>query len=124
MLELKNISMDILGEKEILKNVNLTVKDGQFIVITGPNGGGKSTLAKVIAGIYQPSSGSILFDGNDITQMDITERAKAGISFAFQQPVRFKGITVRDIIELAAGGKLSEDQLCNYLREVGLCAKD
>ena len=102
MLELKNISMDILGEKEILKNVNLTVKDGQFIVITGPNGGGKSTLAKVIAGIYQPSSGSIFFDGKDITQMDITERAKAGISFAFQQPVRFKGITVRDIIELAA----------------------
>ncbi len=124
MLELKNISMDILGEKEILKNVNLTVKDGQFIVITGPNGGGKSTLAKVIVGIYQPSSGSILFDGKDITQMDITERAKAGISFAFQQPVRFKGITVRDIIELAAGGKLSEDQLCNYLRDVGLCAKD
>ncbi len=124
MLELKNISMDIPGEKEILKNVNLTVKDGQFIVITGPNGGGKSTLAKVIAGIYQPSSGSILFDGKDITQMDITERAKAGISFAFQQPVRFKGITVRDIIELAAGGKLSEEQLCNYLRDVGLCAKD
>lgn len=124
MLELKNISMDIPGEKEILKNVNLTVKDGQFIVITGPNGGGKSTLAKVIAGIYQPSSGSIFFDGKDITQMDITERAKAGISFAFQQPVRFKGITVRDIIELSAGGKLSEDQLCNYLRDVGLCAKD
>lgn len=124
MLELKNISMDILGEKEILKNVNLTVKDGQFIVITGPNGGGKSTLAKVIAGIYQPSSGSIFFDGKDITQMDITERAKAGISFAFQQPVRFKGITVRDIIELAAGGKLSEEQLCDYLRDVGLCAKD
>ena len=124
MLELKNISMDIPGEKEILKNVNLTVKDGQFIVITGPNGGGKSTLAKVIAGIYQPSFGSIFFDGKDITQMDITERAKAGISFAFQQPVRFKGITVRDIIELAAGGKLSEDQLCNYLRDVGLCAKD
>lgn len=124
MLELKNISMDIPGEKEILKNVNLTVKDGQFIVITGPNGGGKSTLAKVIAGIYQPSSGSIFFDGKDITQMDITERAKAGISFAFQQPVRFKGITVRDIIELAAGGKLSEEQLCNYLRDVGLCAKD
>ena len=124
MLELKNISMDIPGEKEILKNVNLTVKDGQFIVITGPNGGGKSTLAKVIAGIYQPSSGSIFFDGKDITQMDITERAKAGISFAFQQPVRFKGITVRDIIELAAGGKLSEDQLCDYLRDVGLCAKD
>ncbi len=124
MLELKNISMDIPGEKEILKNVSLTVKDGQFIVITGPNGGGKSTLAKVIAGIYQPSSGSIFFDGKDITQMDITERAKAGISFAFQQPVRFKGITVRDIIELAAGGKLSEDQLCNYLRDVGLCAKD
>ena len=124
MLELKNISMDIPGEKEIHKNVSLTVKDGQFIVITGPNGGGKSTLAKVIAGIYQPSSGSIFFDGKDITQMDITERAKAGISFAFQQPVRFKGITVRDIIELAAGGKLSEDQLCNYLRDVGLCAKD
>ena len=124
MLELKNISMDIPGEKEILKNVNLTVKDGQFIVITGPNGGGKSTLAKVIAGIYQPSSGSIFFDGKDITQMDITERAKAGISFAFQQPVRFKGITVRDIIELAAGGKLSEEQLCDYLRDVGLCAKD
>ena len=124
MLELKNISMDIPGEKEILKNVNLTVKDGQFIVITGPNGGGKSTLAKVIAGIYQPSSGSIPFDGKDITQMDITERAKAGISFAFQQPVRFKGIQVLDLIRMAAGKRVSAADACEYLSEVGLCAKD
>ena len=124
MLELKNISMDIPGEKEILKNVSLTVKDGQFIVITGPNGGGKSTLAKVIAGIYQPSSGSIFFDGKDITQMDITERAKAGISFAFQQPVRFKGVQVLDLLRLAAKKKLSVAEACQYLAEVGLCAKD
>ncbi|MBC8570747.1 ABC transporter ATP-binding protein [Zongyangia hominis] len=127
MLELKHISVDVAGEdgeKGILKNVNLTVDDGKFVVITGPNGGGKSTLAKVVAGINPPTEGQIFFDGQDITGLGITERAKLGISFAFQQPVRFKGITVRDMVELAAGEKIEEEQLCGYLRDVGLCAKD
>lgn len=127
MLELKNISVDVTGEtgeKGILKHVDLRVDDGKFVVITGPNGGGKSTLAKVVAGILPPSGGQILFDGQDITGLSVTERAKLGIGFAFQQPVRFKGITVRDMVELAAGEALDEEQLCAYLRDVGLCAKD
>ena len=109
MLELKNVSFKVSdddGEKEILKNVSLTLND-RFVAITGPNGGGKSTLAKVIAGIYPVTSGQILFDGVDITNMSITDRAKLGISFAFQQPVRFKGLTVRDLITLAAGRTLN-----------------
>lgn len=123
MLELKNLSYSVEG-KEILNNVNLTIDDGKFIVITGPNGGGKSTLAKIIAGILTPTKGQILFDGEDITSLNITERARKGISFAFQQPVRFKGVTVKDLIDLAAGEKLTVSSACMYLSEVGLCAKD
>ena len=127
MLELKNVSYVVKDEdgadKEILKNINLTI-DERFVAVTGPNGGGKSTLAKIIAGIYQPTSGQILFDGEDITNMSITDRAKKGISFAFQQPVRFKGLTVKDLITLAAGKPISVAEACNYLSEVGLCARD
>ena len=127
MLQLKNVSYVVKDEngkdKEILKNINLTI-DERFVAITGPNGGGKSTLAKIIAGIYQPTSGQILFDGEDITNMSITDRAKKGISFAFQQPVRFKGLTVKDLITLAAGKQISVAEACNYLSEVGLCARD
>lgn len=130
MLELKNVSLSIEdeftdnGTKNILRDVSLTVESGKFVVITGPNGGGKSTLAKTIAGILTPNSGQILLDGEDITNMNITERAKRGISFAFQQPVRFKGITVRDLINLAAGYEISDCDACGYLKQVGLCAKD
>ena len=124
MLELKNISLDVGGNKEILKNVSLTVPDDSFTVITGPNGGGKSTLAKVIAGIMRPSEGKILLDGEDISDWDITKRAQNGVSFAFQQPVRFKGLTVRDLLELALGHKTNEAELCGFLSDVGLCAKE
>ncbi|MEA4816048.1 MAG: ATP-binding cassette domain-containing protein [Lachnospiraceae bacterium] len=123
MLELKNVSFKADG-KEIIKNISFNVEDSKFIVITGPNGGGKSTLAKLIAGIYTPSSGSIILDGNDITNLSITDRAKLGISFAFQQPVRFKGVTVKDLITLAYGEEMSTISVCTYLSEVGLCAKD
>ncbi len=126
MLELKNIcyDVDINGvTKNILKNINLKIND-RFVAITGPNGGGKSTLAKIIAGLIIPTSGRILWDGTDITEMSITDRAKLGISFAFQQPVRFKGITVRDLITIAAGQQLNIDETCKYLSEVGLCAKE
>lgn len=126
MLELRNISYEVHDEKSdkgILKNVSLTIDD-HFVAITGPNGGGKSSLAKIISGIYKPTSGQILLDGVDITEMNITERANLGISFAFQQPVRFKGLTVKDLITLAAGKKLSVTDVCSYLSEVGLCAKD
>lgn len=127
MLQLKNVSFGVTEnktQKDILKNINLTIEDNKFIVITGPNGGGKSTLAKIIAGIEKPTSGQIIFDGEDVTDMTITERAKAGISFAFQQPVRFKGITVRDLINLAAGKRLNTAAACEYLSEVGMCARD
>ena len=126
MLELKNISFSAEnedGQKQILKNVSLKIDDG-FVVITGPNGGGKSTLAKIIAGIITPDEGQILLDGEDITNLSITERAKKGISFAFQQPVRFKGITVHDLISLAAGRDISVGEACAYLSQVGLCARD
>ena len=126
MLELRNICYEVAGDsekKEILKNVNLTI-DEHFVAITGPNGGGKSTLAKMIAGIIQPTSGQILFDGEDITNLSITERAKKGISFAFQQPVHFKGLTVKDLISLAAGKTMSVTEICDILSEVGLCARD
>ena len=122
MLEFKNVSYSA-AEKEILKNVNLTLDD-RFIAITGPNGSGKSTMAKLIAGIIKPTEGRIFMNGEDITDMSITDRAKAGISFAFQQPVRFKGITVKDLISLAAGKKTNVSEACSYLSEVGLCAKD
>lgn len=123
MLELKNISFSADG-KEILKNIDLCIEDAKFVVITGPNGGGKSTLAKIIAGIEKPDSGKILLDGKDITDWSISERANGGISFAFQQPVRFKGVTVKDLITLASGKDLSTDAACEYLAEVGLCARD
>ena len=126
MLELKNISYtvsDERGEKQILKNINLTL-DERFVAFTGPNGGGKSTLAKVIAGIVQPTEGRIYLDGEDITDLSITERAQKGISYAFQQPVRFKGITVRDLITMAAGKPLKVSDACAYLSEVGMCARD
>ncbi|MDE7327177.1 MAG: ATP-binding cassette domain-containing protein, partial [Lachnospiraceae bacterium] len=127
MLELKHISFGA-GEggtvKEIIRDVSVTLPDNKFIAVTGPNGGGKSTLAKLIVGIEQPTKGQILLDGEDITGLGITERAKKGVSFAFQQPVRFKGITVRDLIGLAAGENISTARACNYLSEVGLCAKD
>jgi len=126
MLELKNISYRVNDDgkdKDIIRDVSLKLDDDRFYVITGPNGGGKSTLAKLIAGIYKPDAGQIIFDGTDITAMSITDRAKAGISFAFQQPVRFKGITVKDLITLAAGDMTTADA-CEYLSEVGLCARD
>ena len=124
MLELKNVGFQADDDnKEILRDVSLKIDD-KIVVITGPNGGGKSTLAKVIAGIVKPTSGQILLDGEDITNCSVTERAKAGISLAFQQPVRFKGFTVRDLITIAAGHDLTIDEACAYLSEVGLCAKD
>ena len=126
MLELRNISYQVNDEddqKEIIKNVSLTIEDG-FVAITGPNGGGKSTLAKIIAGIITPTQGQILFNGEDITNLSITERAKKGITFAFQQPVRFKGLTVKDLLTIAAGKDVSLTEVCSYLSEVGLCAKE
>lgn len=127
MLEIKDLTFDVSddkGQKEIIKNLNLTVDNHKLVVITGPNGGGKSTLAKLIAGIERPVSGKILLDGEDITDKTITERAKLGISFAFQQPVRFKGITVLDLLKMASGKNISIGEACEYLSEVGLCAKD
>ncbi len=127
MLELKNISWGVNedgAEKEILKNVSLVIDDGSFLVITGPNGGGKSTLARIIMGIEKPSEGKIFWNGEDITELSITERAKLGIGYAFQQPPRFKGLTVRDLLSLANGSTLPEDQCCAYLTGVGLCSKD
>lgn len=122
MLELKNVSYSV-ADKQILKDINLEIND-RFVAITGPNGSGKSTLAKLVAGIIQPTEGRIYFNGNDITDMSVTDRAKSGISFAFQQPVRFKGLTVQYLISLAAGKKTSVAEACAYLSEVGLCAKD
>ncbi|MBO6150828.1 MAG: ATP-binding cassette domain-containing protein [Clostridium sp.] len=127
MLELKNISFEVSEDdkdKGILRDINLTIDNNKFVVITGPNGGGKSTLAKIIAGIEKPTKGQIFFDGQDITNASITERAKMGISYAFQQPVRFKGIQVLDLIRLASGTRMSVATACQYLSAVGLCAKD
>lgn len=126
MLELKNISYEVEDDKEsrgILKNINLTIDD-HFVAITGPNGGGKSTLAKIIAGILTPTSGQIFLDGEDITGLNITERAKRGISYAFQQPVHFKGLTVKDLITLAANHPMTVSEICDILSEVGLCARE
>ena len=126
MLELQHISYDVEQDgdnKGILHDINLTISE-RFVAITGPNGGGKSTLAKIIAGILTPTQGRILLDGEDITDLGITERAHKGISFAFQQPVRFKGLTVKDLITLAGGKNIGVPEACNYLSEVGLCAKD
>lgn len=126
MLELRNVSYGVEQDgdcKEILHHINLTIEE-RFVAITGPNGGGKSTLAKLIAGILTPTTGKIFLDGENITGLDVTQRARKGISFAFQQPVRFKGLTVQDLITLAAGKDLSVSEACDYLSEVGLCAKD
>lgn len=125
MLELRDVSYHVDDDKgkDILNHINLKIEN-RFTAITGPNGGGKSTLAKMIAGIIRPTEGQILLDGEDITGLSITDRAKKGISFAFQQPVRFKGITVLDLIRLASGEKVSVDGACKYLSEVGLCARD
>ena len=127
MLELKQIRFgaDNGGKAvEIIRDITLTIPDRKFVVITGPNGGGKSTLAKLIAGIEKPTAGQLLFDGQDITDMSITDRANLGIGFAFQQPVRFKGLTVLDLLRIAARKTLTVSEACEYLSEVGLCAKD
>ena len=127
MLELKKLCLtanDENGKTEILKNIDLTVEDNKFLVITGPNGGGKTSLAKAVMGIMQPSSGQILWNGEDVTAMSVTERARRGISYGFQQPPRFKGMKVADLLTIAAGRKLSHDEACGYLTQVGLCARD
>ncbi|MBR5090310.1 MAG: ATP-binding cassette domain-containing protein [Ruminiclostridium sp.] len=125
MLELKNLSFNADdGKVEIVRDITLTVPDNSFVVITGPNGGGKSTLAKLIAGIEKSTSGNIIWNGEDITDLSITDRARLGIGFAFQQPVRFKGLTVLDLLRIAAGKPIKIDKACEYLSEVGLCAKD
>ena len=128
MLEIKNLSYTVRDpstqkETRILDNINLKINE-RFVAVTGPNGSGKSTLAKLIAGIIKPDCGQILLDGEDITDMNITERSRAGISYAFQQPVKFKGITVKDLISFASGSKITVGAACEYLSEVGLCAKE
>lgn len=124
MLQLKNISWTAPDGKEVLKDVNLTIHNDRLIAITGPNGGGKTTLARVLMGIEKPTSGQIFLDGEDITELDVTQRANKGISFAFQQPVRFKGITVKQLIETAAREPMTKEHLCTILQKVGLCAND
>ncbi len=127
MLQIEQLTFEVSTDdrkKEILQNVSLTIESGKFVVITGPNGGGKSTLAKMIAGIEQPTSGSIRLDGVDLIGKSVTERAKMGISYAFQQPVRFKGLTVLDLLRIAAGKRLTVSEACTILSEVGLCARD
>lgn len=127
MLTLKNLSLtaaDAQGRADIVKNISLDVEDGKFLVITGPNGGGKTTLAKLIMGLATPTGGQIFLDGEDITGLSITDRAKRGISYSFQQPPRFKGMKVSDLLTIAAGKALSHDEACSYLTQVGLCARD
>ena len=127
MLELKNLTLTVPSENgptDILKDVSLTVEDKKFIVVTGPNGGGKTTLAKTIMGLVTPTRGQILWNGEDITGLSIAERAKKGISYGFQQPPRFKGMKVSDLLQIAAGRKLSHNDACGYLTKVGLCARD
>ena len=127
MLELKNITLTVPSENgpmDILKDVSLTMEDKKFIVITGPNGGGKTTLAKVIMGLATPTKGQILWNGEDVTDLSIAERAKKGISYGFQQPPRFKGMKVSDLLQIAAGKRLSHSEACSYLTKVGLCARD
>ncbi len=124
MLALEHLAWNLPDGEPILKDITLTVPDGKLAVVTGPNGGGKTSLAKLIAGLEKPATGRILLDGEDITGLDITQRAKKGVAYAFQQPVRFKGLSVRDLLELAAGDSLSEQELCTILGQVGLCAQD
>lgn len=127
MLELRHICFEVPendASHEILQDVSLTVPAGRLVVITGPNGGGKSTLARLIMGIEKPTSGSIHFNGQDITALSITERARLGISFALQQPVRFKGLQVLDLLRLASGRDITPSDACDYLSAVGLCARD
>lgn len=123
-MQLEHLAWSIQGGVEIIKDIDLTVPDGKLVVVTGPNGGGKTSLAKLIAGITPLKSGKIVFNGEDITALDVTERAQKGIAFAFQQPVRFKGLRVRDLLELAAGHPLDESELCQWLGRVGLCANE
>ena len=127
MLEIQNLSYHVEGESgkiDILRNISLTVEDKKFIVVTGPNGGGKTSLARAIMGINPASSGKILWNGEDITLLSVTERARRGISYGFQQPPRFKGMKVRDLLDVAAGKRMSHDDACSYLTKVGLCARD
>ena len=127
MLEIKNLCYQVDGEDgelDILQGIDLTIPDGKLVVITGPNGGGKTTLAKVIMGLCRPTAGQILWNGQDVTHLSVTDRAKAGISYAFQQPPRFKGLRIGDLLALAAGEPLSHEQQCQYLTKVGLCAND
>ena len=127
MLELQNLTLTVPSENgttDILKDVSLSIEDKKFIVITGPNGGGKTTLAKTIMGLATPTSGKILWNGEDITELSIADRAKKGISYGFQQPPRFKGMKVSDLLQIAAGKKLCHAQACSYLTKVGLCARD
>ncbi len=124
MLELRDLVWTLPDGEEIIKGIQMLVEPGKLTVVTGPNGGGKTSIAKLTAGLYQPSGGSIWLDGQDITQLDMTERARLGIAYAFQQPVHFKGLTVRDLMEIAAQEKLDESRLCQVLGKVGLCAHD
>ena len=129
MLEIRHLSYQVSGdgggELDILNDVSLTIPDHKFVVVTGPNGGGKTTLAKAIMGIVEPTGGQILWNGQDVTHMSITDRARLGISYGFQQPPRFKGLRVRDLLSMAAGNdSLTRDEACQYLTRVGLCAKD
>ena len=124
MLTLEHLAWSLPDGTDIVKDVSLTAKDGKLVVVTGPNGGGKTSLAKLVAGLHTQTSGKIIFDGKDISNLNITERARLGIAYAFQQPVRFKGLTVRDLLEIAAGHELSEDELCDLLGRVGLCADE
>ena len=124
MLTLEHLAWSLPDGTDIVKDISLTAKDGELIVVTGPNGGGKTSLAKLIAGLHTQTAGKIIFNGQDISALDITERAKLGIAYAFQQPVRFKGLTVQDLLEIAAGHALSEDDLCDLLGQVGLCADE
>ncbi len=127
MLEIKNLSYEVAGEEGtlgILRDISLTIPDGKFVVITGPNGGGKTTLARAILGLVAPTAGQILWNGQDVTDLAVTDRAKAGISYAFQQPARFKGLKIGDLLNLAAGSVLRHDEQCQYLTKVGLCAND
>lgn len=124
MLTLDHIAWSVPEGETIIQDITYTINSGRLVVVTGPNGGGKTSLAKIIAGLETPNSGKIVFDGQDITDMDITERARAGIAYAFQQPVRFKGLTVKDLLQLAAGSDLEEKELCDLLGKVGLCAQE